>query len=392
MLEWKLSNNGFLAMGLTGDVSQSKRQRIIDDMKAGSLKILVATDVVARGLHVEDISHVYNYDLPNEAASYVHRIGRTARAGKSGKAYSLVCEDHAFNLPEIEKYIERKIPAEWIDEAEMLKDEAGPYRRRPSKPASASGRGGKGSSGSGRSSGGSQRGPRRSSGAKPTGSGSSGKGRGGSSSMGTKGTASSSKPSVVKQAAPKEISKEKKDIKTAVVEPIDVSASAVKNGSDGETSKENSKETRRPRRRRGRRGGASVKAKENSNEPSAAKGNGDARQARPSSRVKTDSKQSSTEGSGKKGNDPRRRSRSKPLGKSSRSSSPSAARASSSRKSPRSSRIGSTSVSSVGDSLIESQTGIAAASATALKSAPQAAVAKPRRGMLKRILNVFAKK
>jgi len=146
MLEWKLSKNDFLAMGLTGDVSQSKRQRIIDDMKAGRLKILVATDVVARGLHVEDITHVYNYDLPHEAASYVHRIGRTARAGKSGKAYSLVCEDHAFNLPEIEKYIERKIPAEWIDEADMLKDKAGSYRSRSPRSGAkgSSDRGGKG--------------------------------------------------------------------------------------------------------------------------------------------------------------------------------------------------------------------------------------------------------
>ncbi|MCK5237844.1 MAG: DEAD/DEAH box helicase [Deltaproteobacteria bacterium] len=132
-LEWKLKGNGFPVKVLTGDVSQSKRKRTIDDIKAGKIKILVATDVVARGVHIEDVSHVINYDLPSEAPSYVHRIGRTARAGKVGTAYSLVCEDHAINLPEIEKYIERKIQVEWIDESELVEDKAGPYRRkRPS--------------------------------------------------------------------------------------------------------------------------------------------------------------------------------------------------------------------------------------------------------------------
>jgi len=130
MVEWKLVANDFPAKVLTGDVSQSRRQRIIDNMKSGKIKILVATDVVARGLHIEDISHVINYDLPEEVASYVHRIGRTARAGKSGQAYSLVCEDHAMNLPEIETYIERKIEVEWIEEEDLVKDSAGPYRRK----------------------------------------------------------------------------------------------------------------------------------------------------------------------------------------------------------------------------------------------------------------------
>ena len=129
-LEFKLLGNGIAAKALTGDVTQARRQRIIDSMKAGKLRILVATDVVARGLHIEDVSHVINYDLPEDAASYVHRIGRTARAGKSGCAYSLVCEDHALNLPEIESFIERKIEVEWIDEADLVEDKAGRYRRR----------------------------------------------------------------------------------------------------------------------------------------------------------------------------------------------------------------------------------------------------------------------
>lgn len=129
-LGWKLIANGIPAKVLTGDVTQERRQKIIEGMKSGKVKLLVATDVAARGLHIDGVSHVYNYDLPEEAANYVHRIGRTARAGKSGKAYSLVCEDHVLNLPEIEKYIERKLESEWIEDAEFVKDVAPEYRQR----------------------------------------------------------------------------------------------------------------------------------------------------------------------------------------------------------------------------------------------------------------------
>ena len=128
MLGWKLAANGLPAKVLTGDVSQDRRHKIIEGMKSGNIKMLVATDVAARGLHIDGITHVINYDLPEDAANYVHRIGRTARAGKSGKAYSLVCEDHVLNLPEIEKYIERKIENEWIETSEMAKDTAPEYR------------------------------------------------------------------------------------------------------------------------------------------------------------------------------------------------------------------------------------------------------------------------
>ncbi len=127
MLEFKLKGNGFHAMALTGDMSQSKRQKVMEGMKSGKVKILVATDVAARGLHIEGVTHVVNYDLPEEPANYVHRVGRTARAGKSGKAYSLVCESYAFNLPDIEKYIDRKIESEWIDDADMVADAAGRF-------------------------------------------------------------------------------------------------------------------------------------------------------------------------------------------------------------------------------------------------------------------------
>ncbi len=133
MLGWKLAANGLPAKVLTGDLSQDRRQRIIEGMKSGNIKILVATDVAARGLHIEAVSHIINYDLPDDAASYVHRIGRTARAGKSGKAYSLVCEDHVLNLPEIEKYIERKIESEWIEDSEMVKDIAPRFNERPGR-------------------------------------------------------------------------------------------------------------------------------------------------------------------------------------------------------------------------------------------------------------------
>jgi len=126
-LGWKLDHNGFPAKVLTGDVSQTKRQRIMDSMKSGKVRVLIATDVAARGLHIEGVSPVINYDLPNEAVNYVHRIGRTARAGKEGKSYSLACEDHVLNLPEIEKFIEHKIEKEWLDESEMVEDKEPPY-------------------------------------------------------------------------------------------------------------------------------------------------------------------------------------------------------------------------------------------------------------------------
>ncbi|MBI5238085.1 MAG: DEAD/DEAH box helicase [Deltaproteobacteria bacterium] len=129
-LGWKLAANGLPASVLTGDMTQERRHKVIEGMKSGRIKMLIATDVAARGLHIDDITHIFNYDLPDDAASYVHRVGRTARAGKSGKAYSLVCEDHVLNLPEIEKYTERKFESEWIEDSELVKDIAPKYRER----------------------------------------------------------------------------------------------------------------------------------------------------------------------------------------------------------------------------------------------------------------------
>jgi len=95
---------------LSGDMPQEKRMKTLDAFKSGKLPVVVATDVAARGIHVDDISHVINFDVPYEAEDYVHRIGRTARVGKTGKAFTFACEREAFTIPEIEKYIGRSIP------------------------------------------------------------------------------------------------------------------------------------------------------------------------------------------------------------------------------------------------------------------------------------------
>ncbi len=106
----RLKINGIESEFIIGDLPQSKRLQVIESFKSGSLRCLVATDVAARGIDVNDLAMVINYDLPNEAENYVHRIGRTARAGKTGKAYSFCSEQDVYNLPAIEKYIEKKIP------------------------------------------------------------------------------------------------------------------------------------------------------------------------------------------------------------------------------------------------------------------------------------------
>jgi ATP-dependent RNA helicase RhlB len=97
---------------LSGDVPQKKRQSLLGKFQKGELEILVATDVAARGLHIDGVSHVFNFDLPFEAEDYVHRIGRTARLGAQGDAISFACERYAQGLPAIEAYIEQSIPVE----------------------------------------------------------------------------------------------------------------------------------------------------------------------------------------------------------------------------------------------------------------------------------------
>jgi ATP-dependent RNA helicase RhlB len=109
-LESTLNANGFHAQALSGDVPQQKRLRFLRDFHNGDLAVLIATDVASRGLHIPDVSHVFNFDLPQDAPDYVHRIGRTARAGAEGDAISFACEEFAVSLPEIEEYIGHKIP------------------------------------------------------------------------------------------------------------------------------------------------------------------------------------------------------------------------------------------------------------------------------------------
>jgi len=108
----RLRLNGYECEFIIGDLPQSRRQRVIDDVKAGKIQFLVATDVAARGLDIDDLAMVVNYDLPTEAENYVHRIGRTARAGKTGRAVSLVTEQDVYELPAIERYIGKKVPSE----------------------------------------------------------------------------------------------------------------------------------------------------------------------------------------------------------------------------------------------------------------------------------------
>ena len=109
-VEAALTANGYKAGVLSGDVPQNKRERLLAEFKLGELPVLVATDVAARGLHIPDVSHVINFDLPQDGEDYVHRIGRTARAGASGDAISLCCETYVYSLPIIEKAIGIRIP------------------------------------------------------------------------------------------------------------------------------------------------------------------------------------------------------------------------------------------------------------------------------------------
>jgi ATP-dependent RNA helicase RhlB len=112
-----LNGNGLQAGLLSGDVPQGKRIQLLERFTRGALPILVATDVAARGLHIPDVSHVINFDLPQDAEDYVHRIGRTARAGASGDAISFACEEYVYSLLDIEQYIGSPIPRENVTDA-----------------------------------------------------------------------------------------------------------------------------------------------------------------------------------------------------------------------------------------------------------------------------------
>jgi ATP-dependent RNA helicase RhlB len=159
-LEEVLRANHINAQALSGDVPQNKRLRYMKDFHSGDLTVMIATDVASRGLHIPDVSHVFNYDLPQDCADYVHRIGRTARAGAEGDAISFGCEDYAVCLPEIEAYIGHKIPSASVTQDLLAKDVIFPrHKPREDVPMRRSGGGGGGGRGGPRPGG---SGPRRS--------------------------------------------------------------------------------------------------------------------------------------------------------------------------------------------------------------------------------------
>jgi ATP-dependent RNA helicase RhlB len=135
LLEDTLNANGYKTAALSGDVPQDKRQRILNDFQENNITLLIATDVAARGLHIADVSHVFNYDLPQDVEDYVHRIGRTARFGASGVAISFICEEYAYSMPDIEAYTEQKIAIKPITK-DLLADIIIPAKR-PPKPRTA---------------------------------------------------------------------------------------------------------------------------------------------------------------------------------------------------------------------------------------------------------------
>lgn len=118
---------------LTGDVPQKKREQILDNFTKGNLELLVATDVAARGIDVSDVTHVFNFDLPDDCEEYTHRIGRTGRAGKKGLAISFACERYAINLPAIETSISYSIPVSKYDPSALLTDLPIPLAAKPYK-------------------------------------------------------------------------------------------------------------------------------------------------------------------------------------------------------------------------------------------------------------------
>lgn len=120
----RLELNELKASFIIGDLPQNRRLKVLNDFKEGKINVLVATDVAARGIDVDDLAMVINFDLPNEAENYVHRIGRTARAGKSGKAYTFCSEQDVYNLPAIERYIEMSIPSRVAYPEQMLEDKS----------------------------------------------------------------------------------------------------------------------------------------------------------------------------------------------------------------------------------------------------------------------------
>src|SRR5450631_256988 len=194
VLERTLTANGFVAQAISGDVPQTKRLKMMRDFHNGDIAVLIATDVASRGLHIPDVSHVFNFDLPNDAEDYVHRIGRTARAGAEGDAISFGCEEYAISLPDIERYIGNQIPRAAIDVVDLADVTAPPpavWRERAPRPGQSRGGGRPGgggrSGGPGRSGNPNRTGGSRSGGRSGGSSGSGGSGGGRSGRSGTGG-------------------------------------------------------------------------------------------------------------------------------------------------------------------------------------------------------------
>lgn len=141
----RLEMNGYPSEFIIGDLPQRKRLAIIRKLKSGNAEFLVATDVAARGLHIDNLEMVINYDLPEDPEAYVHRIGRTARAGESGLAVSLACQRYVFGLDAIESLIEQKIPVTRLSE-DLYAEDASAGRRVPVR-TDERGSGGRGSGG-----------------------------------------------------------------------------------------------------------------------------------------------------------------------------------------------------------------------------------------------------
>ena len=127
----RLRGNDIQCTLLTGDVPQQKRMARLESFRAGRVKVMIATDVAGRGIHIDGISHVFNYTLPYEPEDYVHRIGRTGRAGNPGISISFADEEGAFYLPEIEEFIGRSLPCVQPEEALLRQPPPGRTPRKP---------------------------------------------------------------------------------------------------------------------------------------------------------------------------------------------------------------------------------------------------------------------
>ncbi|MCK5831489.1 MAG: DEAD/DEAH box helicase [Methylococcales bacterium] len=132
-LDRSLNANNYKVAVLSGDVPQEKRQRLLNNFQENKVNLMIATDVAARGLHIPAVSHVINYDLPQDVEDYVHRIGRTARFGATGIAFSFICEDYAYSMPDIEEYIGEKITVNAITSDLLTTGIKQPAKKIPSK-------------------------------------------------------------------------------------------------------------------------------------------------------------------------------------------------------------------------------------------------------------------